>query len=76
MSNENKNELRQPEGLGAETCSPPVDPRWGENFIKPIAKTMKTKGIAYMVIMIRDDGKAAFVLEPNLPENAKDQASD
>ena len=45
-----------------------VDPRWEANFVKPIAQVMKSKGIAYMVIMIRDDGKAAYVLEPNEPD--------
>jgi len=41
-----------------------VDPRWAKNFVAPIARVMKEKGIAYLLITIRDDGKAAYVLEP------------
>ena len=45
-----------------------VDPRWGKNFVAPIARVMKEKGIAYLLITIRDDGKAAYVLEPAEPD--------
>ena len=43
---------------------------WEKNFITPIAKTMKQRGVAYMVIIIRDDGKAAYVLDTEVPENS------
>ena len=37
---------------------------WEAAFIKPIAKVMKDRGIAYLLITLRDDGKAAYVMEP------------
>ena len=46
------------------------DQAWEKSFVVPIAKTMKQRGIGYMVICIRDDGKAAYVLEPNTPDDA------
>jgi hypothetical protein len=44
------------------------DRAWERSFVVPIARTMKQRGIGYMVIAIRDDGKAAYVLEPNTPD--------
>jgi hypothetical protein len=40
------------------------DKAWEKNFIVPIAREMKKRGVAYLVITIRDDGKAAYTLEP------------
>jgi len=37
---------------------------WEAAFIKPIAKIMKERGIAYLLITIREDGKCAYVMEP------------
>jgi len=37
---------------------------WEAAFIKPIAKVMKDRGIAYLLITLRDDGMAAYVMEP------------
>lgn len=37
---------------------------WEAAFIKPIAKVMKDRGIGYLLITLRDDGKAAYVMEP------------
>ena len=37
---------------------------WEASFIKPIAKVMKDRGIGYLQITLRDDGKAAYVIEP------------
>jgi len=44
------------------------DGAWERAFVVPIARTMKQRGIGYMVIATRDDGKAAYVLEPNTPD--------
>jgi hypothetical protein len=38
----------------------------------PIAKEMKKRGVAYLVIDIRADGKAAFVLDTEIPPNKSD----
>jgi hypothetical protein len=46
------------------------DKAWEKNFIVPIAKEMKSRGVNYMVIILRDDGKAAYVLDTEIPENA------
>jgi hypothetical protein len=43
---------------------------WKRHFIVPIAKEMKKRGVGYMAIIIRDDGKASFVLEPNAESEA------
>lgn len=47
-------------------CSPSSthDKEWGTALILPIAKVMKDRGIAHLMITLRDDGKAAYVLEP------------
>jgi hypothetical protein len=37
---------------------------WEAAFIKPIARIMKERGIRELVITIRDDGKAVYVMEP------------
>jgi hypothetical protein len=37
---------------------------WEAAFIKPIAKVMKDRGIGYLLITLRNDGKAAYVMEP------------
>ena len=34
------------------------DKAWEKGFVVPIAKEMKQRGVAYMNITIRDDGKA------------------
>lgn len=47
------------------------DKAWEKNFIVPIAKTMKQRGVAYMVIIICDDGKATYVLDSEVPPNTK-----
>lgn len=44
---------------------------WQDNFIVPIAKTMKQKGVAYLLILIRDDGKTAYVIDTEIPPNDK-----
>lgn len=53
-------------------------PAWESAFIKPIAKVMKDRGIGYLLITLRDDGKAAYVMEPlddgppnNRPEDGR-----
>ena len=63
---------KQPGSLDASAGSLDVEHRkaWEKNFITPIAKTMKQRGVAYMVIIIRDDGKAAYVLDTEVPENS------
>ena len=47
------------------------DEKWRDHFVLPIAKEMKARGVAYMLITIRADGKAEYVLEPNEPECLK-----
>jgi hypothetical protein len=47
------------------------DQAWESHFIVPIAKEMKARGVAYLLITIRDDGKAAYVLDTQLPPNAE-----
>ena len=42
------------------------DKAWEKNFIAPIAKAMKQRGVAYMVVIIHD-GKATYILEPEPP---------
>jgi hypothetical protein len=42
----------------------PHDRAWEKGFIQPIAREMKARGVAYLLITIRDDNKAAYVLEP------------
>jgi hypothetical protein len=49
------------------------DKAWEKGFIVPIAKEMKARGVAYLLITIRDDGKAAYVLEPVEAECAHDK---
>ena len=53
-------------GSSPASCSPSSahDKAWEKGFIVPIAKEMKARGVAYLLITIRDDGKAAYVLEP------------
>jgi hypothetical protein len=46
------------------------DSAWQKSFITPIAREMKKRGVAYLLITIRDDGKAAFVIEPNVKAQA------
>jgi hypothetical protein len=58
------------EAKPASGCTGPSDcsdhnESWKRHFIVPIAKEMKNRGVGYMAIIIRDDGKASFVLEPN-----------
>ena len=45
--------------------------RWEKGMVIPLAKEMKARGIAYLLITIRDDGKAAYVLDNVIPENAR-----
>lgn len=40
------------------------DKAWEKNFVVPIAKEMKARGVGYLLIAIRDDGKANYVLDP------------
>ena len=47
------------------------DKAWQKNFIVPIAQTMKQKGVAYLLILIRDDGKASYVLDTEIPPNSQ-----
>jgi hypothetical protein len=51
------------------------DKAWQRGFIVPIAKEMKARGVAYLVIVMRDDGKATFVLDTEVPENTEGLAS-
>jgi hypothetical protein len=46
------------------------DRAWEKEFVVPIAREMKQRGVGYMVICIRDNGKAAYVLEPGTPDDA------
>lgn len=34
-----------------------------DNFVRPIAVAMKAQGLAYLLITIRSDGKAAYVVD-------------
>ncbi len=34
-----------------------------DNFVRPIAKVMKEQGLAYLLIAIRSDGEAAYVVD-------------
>lgn len=47
------------------------DAAWEKNFVKPIGREMKKRGIAYMVMILREDGKLAYVLDKEIPENTK-----
>lgn len=47
------------------------DAAWEKNFVTPIGREMKKRGIAYMVMILRDDGKLAYVLDKEIPENDK-----
>jgi len=51
-----------------------VKKAWEAAFIKPIAKVMKDRGIAYLLITLRDDGKAAYVMEPLEEEECRHDA--
>lgn len=44
------------------------DEAWRDHFITPIARSMKSHGVRYLLILILDDGKAQFVLDPDLPK--------
>ena len=44
---------------------------WEKNFVKPIGREMKKRGIAYMVMILREDGKLAYVLDKEIPENTE-----
>ncbi len=48
------------------------DKQWEDHFITPIARTLKKRGVRY----IRDDGKASYVLQPEIPENESDQTTE
>lgn len=52
--------LHDPSTFGARH-----DEAWQKSFITPIAREMKKRGVAYLLITIRDDGKAVFVIESN-----------
>lgn len=45
------------------------DKAWEKNFVVPIARTMKERGIGYMVICLQENGKAAYVLESTPPDS-------
>jgi hypothetical protein len=51
------------------------DEAWEKHFVMPIAKEMKKRGVAYLVIAIRADGKAAFVLDTEIPPNTQSVAT-
>ena len=73
MSDTKKSDNAAYGGSPGIACSPSSahDKAWEKGFVVPIAKEMKARGVAYMLITIRDDGKAAYVLEPNEPECIK-----
>lgn len=49
------------------------DAAWEKNFVLPLGHEMKKRGIRYMVIILRDDGKLAYTLDTEIPgENTKD----
>ena len=48
------------------------DAAWERNFVVPIAREMKKRGVGYMVITIRDDGKCTYILDSEIPENCAD----
>lgn len=43
----------------------PIDKDQAQN-----GREMKKRGIAYMVMILREDGKLAYVLDKEIPENA------
>jgi hypothetical protein len=44
------------------------DRAWEQSFVRPIARIMKQRGIGYMVIVLRENGQAAYVLDPTPPD--------
>ena len=47
------------------------DKAWEKNFVLPLGREMKKRGIRYMVMILRDDGKLAYTLDTKIPgENA------
>jgi len=47
------------------------DKAWEQNFVVPIGREMKRRGIAYMVMSIRDDGKVAYLIDTEIPQNVR-----
>jgi hypothetical protein len=45
------------------------DAAWEKNFVTPIGREMKKRGIVYMVMILREDGKLAYILDKEIPEN-------
>lgn len=43
------------------------DAAWKKNFVLPLGREMKKRGIAYMVLILRDDGKLAYMLDTEIP---------
>jgi hypothetical protein len=62
----------------AADCSPSYDKAahdkaWEKNFVLPLGREMKKRGIRYMVMILRDDGKLAYTLDTKIPgENSQD----
>ena len=50
-----------------ETPNPDDQDKWENHLIKPIAKMMREKGIARMVISVKN-GKAEYILDPTKQE--------
>lgn len=52
------------------------DKAWKKHFVTPIGREMKKRGVAYMVLILREDGKLSYILAPTIPgENVKGVAS-
>lgn len=51
------------------------DAAWEKNFVLPLGREMKKRGIRYMVMILRDDGKLAYTLDTEIPgENEQGHA--
>lgn len=62
-----------PEGLAAMAPAAPSahDQAWERNFVVPIGREMKKRGIAYMVLILLGDGKLAYTLDKEIPPNGE-----
>jgi hypothetical protein len=43
------------------------DKAWEKNFVLPLGREMKKRGIRYMLMILRDDGKLAYTLDTKIP---------
>ena len=59
------------QGTGSGDSRSAHNKAWEKNFVVPIGREMKKRGIAYMVMILRDDGKLAYVLAKEIPPNVK-----